>query len=82
MRTTQLDCKCGIYATEYTVRDYGRKIVVTAPYIKWEGNSGCLDFGKKKVVDAYKKAVIRTMCKTGELFCGEECITMDDVLFG
>ena len=79
MRTTQLDCKCGIYETEYTVRDYGCKIVVTAPYIKWEGNSGCLAFEKKTVVNDGYKAAIRDMCKTGELFCGDD--TMYDVLF-
>ena len=38
-----LDTTCGIYNTEYTLtkhRDGTR--TVRAPYIKWEGNSGCL----------------------------------------
>ena len=38
-----LDITCGIYNTEYTLtkhRDGTR--TVRAPYIKWEGNSGCL----------------------------------------
>lgn len=38
-----LDTTCGIYETEYTLtchRDGTR--TVRAPYIKWEGSSGCL----------------------------------------
>lgn len=38
-----LDTTCGIYNAEYTLtkhRDGTR--TVRAPYIKWEGNSGCL----------------------------------------
>jgi hypothetical protein len=49
-----LDTTCGIYNTEYTLtkhRDGTR--TVRAPYIKWEGNSGCLAHRNIKVNDKH-----------------------------
>jgi hypothetical protein len=48
MKTISLDCTVGIYKnSEYTARVYADKIIVTVPYVKWEGNSG--GYAERKV---------------------------------
>jgi hypothetical protein len=76
MKTTTIDATCGIYDTEYTLRDYGKKLVVTAPRIKWENNSGCLDFKKTTITNPDTMTVVRAM------FAHDELVTDDDVCLG
>ena len=84
MKTTKIDVQCGIYETEYTIRDYGKKIVVTCPYVHWDSGSGSLDFAKNTVSTEQGLALVREMAEAGELIiaaatnCG--CLTMDDVV--
>lgn len=81
MKTTTISCKTGIYDTEYTIRDYGKKIVVTAPIIKWVDNSGSLDFFKTTVTHPKTMQVIRGMAKRGEYVNNDPtCETLDGIL--
>ena len=61
MKTSTINVQCGIYDTEYTIRDYGKKIVVTLPYIRWDNNSGSLDFTKSTISDDAGMFLIRAM---------------------
>jgi len=61
---------CGVYDTHYTVRDYGDKIVVSCPYIRWENNSGALGFKIHTVSTQQGMALVRAMVDNEELFIG------------
>ena len=52
-----IDCKCGIYDTEYTLTVTGDKMTVKAPYIKWVNNNGSLAFRRVVVRDEDKADV-------------------------
>lgn len=44
--------KVGIYDNcEYAARIYKDRIVVTIPYVKWEGNNGCRAERKERITD-------------------------------
>jgi hypothetical protein len=81
IKTTTIESTCGIYDTEYTLRDYGTKLIVTEPYIKWEQNTGCLAFEKTRVTNAKTMAVIRNMFADDELI-NDDQICLSDVLAG
>ena len=70
-QTTKIDVRCGIYDSEYTIRDYGDKITVKAPYIKWVDNSGNLDFVTTTVTHIAAMRVLRYMVE-------EDCLITDD----
>jgi hypothetical protein len=76
MKTAKIDVQCGIYDTEYTIRDYGKHIVITAPFIKWENNSGSLDFWKSKISNEISIKWIRQMVAEDTL-----CIDLDNGAF-
>ena len=86
MKTTYINCKCEIYDTEYTIRDYGSYIVVTAPYIRWCNNSGSLDFIKTRIDAEEPKTLIRTMADNGDIYVEVRTnggfLTLDDILEG
>ena len=81
-----IDVKCGIYDTQYTVRDHGDHIIVVAPYIKWVGNSGNLAFSSSRIDDAAGITLIRAMVEADETIIGYDnnCgyLTIDEVLDG
>jgi hypothetical protein len=86
-KKTSIYCTCGIYDTVYTVRDYGSKIVITAPYVRWVNNNGSLDFAKTTVSDISGIALVRAMVDNDELVVdGVDNnighLTMDDVING
>ncbi len=81
MKTSTISANVGIYDTEYTIRDYGSKIVVTAPIIRWIDNSGSLDFWKKTVTHPKTMQVIRSMAERGEYVnLDPTCETLDGIL--
>ena len=49
MRTTTVNCKVDIWDTAIVARDYGDRIVLTAPYTRWADNSGTLATRKVRV---------------------------------
>jgi len=71
MKTTTIETTCGIYETETTIRDYGHKVCVTNPYIKWVNNSGTLDFEKATFKKAEQMTAIRK-------FSDAECLCAAD----
>ena len=78
MKTNKIDVKCGIYETEYTIRDYGKKIVVTSPYIKWVNNSGNLDFTKITYKSAVAMKHLREMVEN-DCLVTEDMVTMGEL---
>jgi hypothetical protein len=81
MKTTTINCTTGIYDTYYTIRDYGSKIIITAPYVHWTGNSGTLDFGKTKITNPRGMALIREMVASDHLVSdGNNPWTIDEVI--
>jgi hypothetical protein len=79
---SRIDVKTGIYDTEYTVRDYGTHIVVTAPYVRWSNNSGSLDFKKYKIEDTTDMQLIRNMIEMDQIYDDDSMRSMDDVING
>jgi len=80
MKKSYISVKVGIYDTHYTVRDYGSYIMVQAPYVKWVGNSGSLDFKRIKITRPSDVEAIRIMADRDELWIPESNITLDDIL--
>lgn len=87
MKKMTIDCTEGIYDTEYTCREYKDKIVVTRPFIRWENNTGSLDFEKitwpkmTKTGEKNKRTeMILSFFRAGELVDDEGCI-LDDFLY-
>ena len=76
-----IDVTCGIYDTEYTVRDYRTHIVVTEPYIKWVNNSGNLAFCKHKITNVDAMAIVRIMADDNEMMLsdGDGTINIEDI---
>jgi hypothetical protein len=81
MHATIIYCKTGIYDTQYTIRDYGAKIVVTEPYVRWENNSGSLDFRKTTITNPKTMIVIRGMAESEELVNDDQEV-LQDILDG
>jgi len=79
MKTTTIDVKCGIYDTCYTIRDYGSKMTIKAPYIKWTNNSGNLNFANRTITTPRGMAYLREMTASGELVT-DDTTTIDEVL--
>ena len=67
MKTTTIETTCGTYETEATIRDYGHKVCVTNPYIKWVGSTGSLAFEKATFTDERRMTAMR---KFAEAECG------------
>ena len=45
-----IDCNVGIYNTEYTLTEHkDGSITVRQPFVRWENNSGSLDFQNRKI---------------------------------
>lgn len=86
MKTTRIDVTTGIYDTEYTIRDYGTHIVVTAPFVNWDNNTGSLDFYKIRCDDPDDMAAIRIFAERDSLVeeanNNGEVLILDDVLQG
>jgi hypothetical protein len=86
VKTSSLSIKWDIWETEYTVRDYGTHIIVTAPWTRWDGNTGTLDTHKVRVDNTPRMALIRGMVDRGELVTPDSTtdpvLTMQDVLDG
>lgn len=81
MKSAYINVKCGIYDTCYKLRDYGYKICVTAPYIRWTGNTGILAFDKVTVKDESQMEYLRYFY--GEsTFIHDDGTTMDNILYG
>ena len=84
MKTTHIDCKCGIYDTQTTIRDYGHKIIVTEPFIKWINDSGSLDFHKIRLTTPRAMRIARVCAREEKLAVisddGEMLAMLDDVL--
>lgn len=79
--TTKIDCKCGIWDTCYKISDRGDSILVSAPYVKWVGNSGNLAFRKVKVLNPKQMGWLREMVDSYSLCTdGANPITIDDVI--
>jgi hypothetical protein len=81
IEVSTIDCKCGIYDTEYTMRDYGDKIMVTSPTVKWENNSGSLDFEKTTITNKRTIDVVRKMFEDEDLV-NEDQEVLQDILDG
>lgn len=82
MKTLTIDCQTGIYNTEYTMRDYGSHLIVTAPYVKWQkSNCGTLDFTKTKITNAKTMQTVRTMFDNEELMNDSQDM-LQDILDG
>lgn len=45
------DVQVGIYDSEYVARIYKDKIILTIPYVKWEGNTGGYAESKESIRD-------------------------------
>ena len=78
---TEIDCTCGIWDTTLTIRDYGDKIVVTNPYVKWVNNNGNLSFEKTTLTSEKALKAVRDMAENGRLWTdlvGD--LTIDDVI--
>jgi len=73
---TTIECKCGIYDTEVTIRDYGHKVCITTPYIKWTGNAGCLNFEKSTFTDTKHMGIMRDFAKAESI-----CLDTGDSIF-
>lgn len=86
MKKSTIDVKCGIYDTEYTIRDYGSKIVVTSPYIKWVNNNGGLSFAKTTLTNHQSLALVRKMVENDETIAEVNTVggflTLDEVCDG
>jgi hypothetical protein len=80
MERTNINCTVGIYDTWYTFDDYGEKIVVKVPSIKWVYNSGSLSFEHRVVTDLVKIAAIREMVANDEL-ANSEGETIDNLIY-
>jgi len=81
MKKQTIDVTTGIYDTEYTMRDYGGKITITAPFVRWVNNSGSLDFRKTTVTNAKTMDVIRQMFNGGEMV-NDDQDNLQDILDG
>jgi hypothetical protein len=81
MKKTEISVTCGIYDTVITILDYGHKICITEPYVKWVNNSGSLDFGKETFTDEKKMKLIRRFADAEELYVhdGDDVITWDEI---
>lgn len=62
-----IDVECDIWQTRYTIKDYGHKIVVKAPFTRWCGSSGSLDFETITITDAPRMQSIRTFVERKSL---------------
>lgn len=67
MKTTKIEITCGIYNAEITIRDYGHKICVTEPYVRWKNNTGNLAEEKWATTDPAKMELIRAFAAAGAL---------------
>jgi len=76
-----IECEVGIYSTEYSLYKTRFGWFVKAPYIKWVGNSGNLDFIKVKIDEKLLPTVLKFF-EAGKLMIesGDSYIDLDYVL--
>ena len=68
MKKSTIDYRVGLYSSEITMRDYGDRITVTVPYIKWGKSltTGSLAFTKSTTTR--NLPVIREFFDKGEIY--------------
>jgi len=81
MKKKTIDCTVDIWDTEYTMRDYGDRIILTVPITVWRNNSGTLNFQKIKLTKKTTMDIIRKMFDDQTLIY-DECFIIDDVIYG
>ncbi|MEI8248221.1 MAG: hypothetical protein WCI51_20460 [Lentisphaerota bacterium] len=76
-----IDCKVGIFDTEYQLKEHkDGSVTVIRPFVRWRNNSGSLDFTKIK--EAGKNAeIIKRFFKDDALWL-DDVGSLDDILDG
>ena len=75
-----IDCTTGIYDTEFTITDYGMCMIIVYPYVRWENNTGCLDFGTARVRSWADMMHVREMIDNDTLCSDDGTVTITDIL--
>lgn len=77
-----IDCKCGIYSTEYRLICHkDGSVSVKRPFIKWVNNSGSLTF-ETVAIREDRKALVLKMFQNGLLYDNRSPLTLDNICDG
>ncbi len=80
----RIDCKVGIFDAQYILKRDSNKnrLMVSQPYLKWNGNSGSLRYTPIQVLKRNESEVLQ-MFEKGELTLDDDyCTNIDDILAG
>ena len=68
MKKSTIDYRVGIYCSAITMRDYGDRITITVPYIKWTKNQNTGKLAFTKSTNTRNLTLIREFFDRGEIY--------------